>query len=85
MPRFLIVWLAVAWASLLVAPWYGLDSGVSPPALFAGKAWLLPLALPVLLATWAGFRRVRPRALVAAGAAGLGWLCAEGLLIIHRG
>ena len=85
MTRFLIVWLAVGWAGLLVVPWYGLDAGISPPALFAGNQWLLPLALPLLLATWASRGRTRPRALVAAGTAGLVWLAAEGLLIVHRG
>ena len=82
---FLVVWLAVGWAGLLVLPWYGLDSGVSPQALFAGRPWLLPLALPLLLAIWASFGRTRPRVLIAAGAAGLIWLVVEGLLIIHRG
>ncbi len=115
MPRFLVVWLVAGWTALLVLPWYGLDDGVSPPALFAGRAWLLPLALPLLLAIWASFgqarkspswpgltrpsTRQRPghdgekraghdareRTLVAAGAAGLIWLVAEGLLITHRG
>ena len=60
-------------------------SGISPPALFAGTPWLWPLALPLLLGLWASFGRTRPRALIAAGAAGLVWLAAEGLLIIHRG
>ena len=85
MPRSLLVWLASGWAGFVVLPWYGLDAGYSPPALFAGQAWLLPLALPLLLATWAAIGRFHPRALVAAGAAGLAWLAAEGLLIIHRG
>jgi iron(III) transport system permease protein len=85
MTRFLIVWLAIGWAGLLVIPWYGLDAGTSPPALFAGNRWLLPLALPLLLATWASRGRTRPRALVAAGTAGLVWLAAEGLLIGQHG
>jgi iron(III) transport system permease protein len=84
-PRFLLVWLAVGCAGLLLLPWYGLDDSISRPALFAGKPWLLPLALPLLFSVWASFGRGRPRVLIAAGVAGLVWLVAEGLLIIHRG
>ncbi len=78
LPRTLVLWQAVGWAGLLLLPWYGLDAGVSPPALLAGRLWLLPLALPLLLAIWR-------RALIAAASAGLVWLAAQGLLIIHRG
>jgi iron(III) transport system permease protein len=85
LPKFLIAWLAVGCAGLLLLPWYGLDDGVSPPALFAGSPWLLPLAAPLLFALWASFGRTRPRLLIAAGTAGLVWLVLEGLLIIHRG
>jgi iron(III) transport system permease protein len=84
-PRALLVWLTAGWAGLLIVPWYGLDGGISPPALFASRIWLLPLALPLLLATWAALAHRSPRLLVAAGAAGLVWLVGEGLLIIHRG
>ena len=84
-PRTLVVWLAAGWAGLLILPWYGLDDGISPPALFAGRPWLLPLALPLLLAVAASPGRVRPRLFVAAGTAGLMWQAAEGFLIIHRG
>jgi hypothetical protein len=59
LPRFLVVWLAVGWAALLVLPWYGLDDGLSPPALFAGRLWLLPLGLPLLLAIWTSFGQAR--------------------------
>ncbi len=59
MRRALPVWLTIAWAGLLVVPWYGLDEGNSPPALLAGRAWLWPLAAPLLLATWAAFGRAR--------------------------
>jgi iron(III) transport system permease protein len=83
--RVLLAWLTCGWASILIVPWYGLDEGVSPPALFAGRAWLLPLALPLLLATWSALGQVRPRALIVAGATGLVWLVLQGLLIIHRG
>ena len=85
MPRILIVWLAVGWAGILVLPWYGLDDGVSPPAVFAGNAWLLPLALPLLAAVWASIGRTHPRSLIAAGVAGLIWLIAEGMLIAQHG
>jgi iron(III) transport system permease protein len=84
-PRFLILWLAAGFAALLILPWYGLDDRLSPPALFAGTPWLWPLTLPLLLGLWASFGRIRPRILIAAGAAGLVWLATEGLLIIHRG
>ncbi len=85
MPRFLIVWLAAGAAGLLLLPWYGLDEGVSLPGLFAGNVWLWPLALPLLLAAWASFGRIRPSGLIVAGIGGLAWLVAQGLLIIHRG
>lgn len=78
--RLIVVWVAVAMAGLLVLPWYGLDDGTSPAALFAGVPWLWPLVLPLLVAPVA-----RPRALVVAGIAGIAWLAAEGLLIGHHG
>jgi iron(III) transport system permease protein len=85
LPRFLIGWLAIGFAGLLLLPWYGRDDGVSPPALFAGSPWLLPLALPLLLALSATFGSTKPRVLVVAGVAGLAWLTTEGFLVIHRG
>jgi iron(III) transport system permease protein len=85
LPRILIGWLVIGWAGLLVLPWYGLDNAVSPPAVFIGSAWLLPLALPLLVAVWASFGFTRPRALIAAGAAGLIWLIGQGLLIVQHG
>jgi iron(III) transport system permease protein len=84
-PPFLILWLAAGATALLILPWYGLEDRTSPPALFAGTPWLWPLMLPLLLGLWASLGRTRPRALIVAGAAGLVWLVAEGLLIIHRG
>ncbi|HET7882349.1 MAG TPA: iron ABC transporter permease [Acetobacteraceae bacterium] len=80
-PRIAATWLLAGAASLLLLPWYGLDDGVSPPALFAGASWLWPLALPLLF----GAIRPGPRALIAAGGAGLAWLVGQGMLIIHRG
>lgn len=85
LPRFLLCWLAIGFAGLVLLPWYGLDNGVSPPALFAGRPWLLPLILPLLLALSVSFGRTKPRVLIAAGVAGLVWLAAQALLIIHRG
>ncbi|HEX5305772.1 MAG TPA: iron ABC transporter permease, partial [Dyella sp.] len=85
MSRRLTFWLLVGWAGLLALPWYGADVGVSPaPALFAGRSWLWPLALALLLGIAAAVRR-SPRGLVAAGAAGLAWLGVEAFLITHHG
>src|ERR1700722_16142690 len=85
MRRALIVWLAIAWAGVLVVPWYGLDDGVSRPALLAGHAWLWPLAASLLVASCAALGRVRPRALAVAGAAGLAWLAIEAFAIGQHG
>ena len=85
MRRALPVWLAIAWAGLLVVPWYGLDDGVSPSAQLTGHVWLWPLVVPLLLATWAGLGRVRPRSLTIAGAAGLAWLAIEAFAIVQHG
>jgi iron(III) transport system permease protein len=85
LPRFLTGWLAIGLAGLVLLPWYGLDDGASRPALLAGKPWLLPLILPLLLALSWSFGRPKPRVLIAAGAAGLVWLAAQGLLIVHHG
>jgi iron(III) transport system permease protein len=60
LPRFLILWLAVGFAGLLLLPWYG--QGMSPPALFVGNSWLWPLVLPLLLTLPASFGRTKPRA-----------------------
>jgi iron(III) transport system permease protein len=84
LPRILVIWLTVGWAGLLVLPWYGLEDGVSPPALFARSPRLLTLALPLLAASW-GVSGARPHTLIAAGASGLVWLTAEGLLIGQHG
>jgi len=82
-------WLALAWAGLVVLPWYGLETplpillGLRPeaaPALFQGKAWLWPLMLPLLLAL-----RGRPAALAWGGGLGLAWLVLEGVAVGHRG
>jgi iron(III) transport system permease protein len=80
-----IVWLGIGWAGLLVVPWYGLDDGVSPPAILAGHAWLWLLAAPLLLASWAAIGRGRPRGLAVAAAAGLAWLAIEAFAIVQHG
>jgi iron(III) transport system permease protein len=85
MRRALPVWLVIGWAGFLVVPWYGLDDGVSPPAMLAGHAWLWPLVAPLLLASWAALGRTRAGALAVAGAAGLAWLAIEALAVMQYG
>ncbi|HSU06159.1 MAG TPA: iron ABC transporter permease [Acetobacteraceae bacterium] len=75
-----VTWVVVGWAALVVLPWYGTGA----PALFAGRVWLWPLAIALLLATAAVVAR-RPRLLIAASTGGLTWIALQGLLIIHRG
>ncbi|HJU26717.1 MAG TPA: iron ABC transporter permease, partial [Rhodanobacteraceae bacterium] len=69
----------------MLLPWYGLDEGISYPALFAHAPWLWPLVAPILLAALTSKRRSKPSILVAAGSAGLLWLAVQGLLILHHG
>ncbi|MBZ9810392.1 iron ABC transporter permease [Mesorhizobium sp. BR1-1-9] len=91
-------WLALAWASFIVLPWYKVEGGLlsfdwlarpaeAAPAILLslnGRLWLLPLILPLLLASWLVARRNLP-GLATAGAAGLAWLAIEGFSIIHSG
>ncbi|TPK27574.1 iron ABC transporter permease [Mesorhizobium sp. B2-2-3] len=91
-------WLALAWASFIVLPWYQVEGGLlsfdwlarpaeAAPAILLslnGRLWLLPLILPLLLASWLVARRNLP-GLATAGAAGLAWLAIEGFSIIHSG
>ncbi|WP_246675547.1 MULTISPECIES: iron ABC transporter permease [unclassified Mesorhizobium] len=91
-------WLALAWASFIVLPWYKVEGGLlsfdwlarpaeAAPAILLslnGQLWLLPLILPLLLASWLVARRNLP-GLAVAGAAGLAWLAVEGFSIIHSG
>ena len=91
-------WIVVAWASVLVLPWYKIESGwfafdwlahpadARPAMMLAwqGHPWLLPLLLAPLLATLLFFGR-RLRGIGAAGAFGLAWLVAEGFAVIHSG
>ena len=91
--RSLLAWLGVGWAAVLLLPWYGIDGvprGVPEiPAiahgLWGGRPWLLPLLVPLLLASWAAAGKPHPRSLVIAGAGGIAYLVTEGLLIIHHG
>ncbi len=88
--------LALAAASLLVLPWYGVEGGplawmrnptAAMPGLLQGlhgRAWLLALALPLIMAAFAIWRRA-PRLLVAAGLGALAWLIAEALAIGPHG
>ncbi len=93
MPRSLIGWLAVGWAGILLLPWYGLDADAAAvhatPALLQGvtegRPWLLPLALPLLAASWAAGAVRRSAVLIAAAAFGLAWLVVESGGIIHHG
>lgn len=96
--RSVALWLGLAWAGLLVLPWYLVeggylsfgwlaDPGSAAPAIVhgvSGRGWLLPLVLPLLLASWQVLRR-RFAGLALAGVLGLAWMVAEGLAIGHAG
>ncbi|ESY12941.1 iron ABC transporter permease [Mesorhizobium sp. C386A] len=87
-----------AWASFVLLPWYKVEGGflsfdwlaqpadATPAIILAlgGRPWLLPLVLPLLLASWLVGRN-NPKSLAVAGAAGLLWLAIEGFSIIHSG
>jgi iron(III) transport system permease protein len=91
-------WLVAAWLGFIVLPWYKVEGGffsldwlarpidAAPAALLSltGRPWLVPLILPLLLATWQLARR-NMRDMAVAGALGLLWLGAEGFSIIHSG
>ena len=83
------IWLLVAASGLALLPWYGLEAPVAAilawrpdaaPALFQGRLWLWPLAIPLLVAA-----RGKPSWLVWGGALGIVWLVLEGVVIGHRG
>lgn len=86
-------WLALFLASLLVAPWYGLEGGflsgqwvlAVPDGIYGDHPWLLGLLLPVLLAGLACAQDRKPRLMVAAGILGLAWLLLEASLIGGKG
>ncbi|ESX14501.1 iron ABC transporter permease [Mesorhizobium sp. LSJC264A00] len=87
-----------AWASFVLLPWYKVEGGflsfdwlaqpadATPAIILAlgGRPWLLPLVLPLLLASRLVARN-NPKSLAVAGAAGLLWLAIEGFSIIHSG
>ncbi|ESY26979.1 iron ABC transporter permease [Mesorhizobium sp. LNJC384A00] len=87
-----------AWASFVLLPWYKVEgrflsfdwlaqpADATPAIILAlgGRPWLLPLVLPLLLASWLVARN-KPKSLAIAGAAGLLWLAIEGFSIIHSG
>lgn len=105
MQRHLGLWLAAGWAAVLLLPWHIVEGWPAPwsvgtgdghgasallQGLFLGRAWLLPLAVPLLVALIGVLGRDaegRPKAgwLVAAGAGGLGWLVAESVFIAQPG
>ncbi|ESW81767.1 iron ABC transporter permease [Mesorhizobium sp. LSJC269B00] len=90
--------MMAAWASFVLLPWYKVEGGflsfewlaqpadATPAIMLAlgGRPWLLPLVLPLLLASWLVARN-NPKSLAVAGAAGLLWLAIEGFSIIHSG
>ncbi|ESZ73095.1 iron ABC transporter permease [Mesorhizobium sp. L103C105A0] len=90
--------MMAAWASFVLLPWYKVEGGflsfdwlaqpadATPAIILAlgGRPWLLPLVLPLLLASWLVARN-NPKSLAVAGAAGLLWLAIEGFSIIHSG
>ena len=83
-------WVIGFWASFLLVPWYGLESGLSAStlpavgeALWHGRAWLLVLLPPLLMASLAGSRRW-PRLMAAAGLSGLLLLALEAFLIAGK-
>lgn len=91
------IWISIAlgWASVLVLPWYGVEAGLlstwlnHPTAALPlishalSQPWLLPLILPLGIASW------RPKSgsgpLVLAGTAGLAWLAVEAWAIGAHG
>ncbi|MER9759942.1 iron ABC transporter permease [Mesorhizobium sp. M0138] len=96
--RSALAWVMAAWASFVLLPWYKVEGGflsfdwlaqptdATPAIILAlgGRPWLLPLVLPLLLASWLVARN-KPKSLAIAGAAGLLWLAIEGFSIIHSG
>nr|WP_050589750.1 MULTISPECIES: iron ABC transporter permease [unclassified Mesorhizobium] len=96
--RSALPWVMAAWASFVLLPWYKVEGGflsfdwlaqpadATPAIMLAlgGRPWLLPIILPLLLASWLVARN-NPKSLAVAGAAGLLWLAIEGFSIIHSG
>ncbi|MEO6927756.1 MAG: iron ABC transporter permease, partial [Casimicrobiaceae bacterium] len=96
--RDVAAWILVAWASLLLLPWYQVEGGLfsfdwlAHPAnarsaallAFDARPWLFPLALAPLIATWLYAQR-RMRGIGVAAALGIAWLLAEGFSITNAG
>ena len=95
--RAALAWLLLGCAGFVLLPWYKVEGGffsfdwfsrpaeAAPAMLLSGqRPWLLPLALPLLLAGWRLWQG-RLRGLGVAGGLGLAWLVAEGFSIIHSG
>ncbi|SMH39768.1 ABC transporter permease [Azospirillum agricola] len=93
------IWLALGWVGFALLPWFagsGTQPTLAPPApgpagsalidgLTSGRWWLLPVALPLLLAlavtALPSLRARQPAALLAGGAFGLAWVAAQGFAI----
>lgn len=92
-------WIALAWISFLLLPWYWLDFsrsvdlfGNARPGIFAalgGAWWLAPIVLPLAFATTAllpGLSRERQaNRLALGGALGLAYTLAQGFAVGLRG
>jgi iron(III) transport system permease protein len=99
MTRLARLWLAFGWIGFAVLPWYLVSSLTGYPfgqagsglaLALAGRApWLLPLAIPLALATLPlalkSPRETSGRRLVLAGTLGLLWVTLEGFAIGHKG
>lgn len=92
-------WIALAWASFVLLPWYWVDFGRSIDlfgnarsgllATLGGAWWLAPIAFPLILATVGWLAREKREAsanrLIAAGAGGLALMLLQGFAIGLRG
>jgi iron(III) transport system permease protein len=95
LPRATLIWVALGWIGYAVLPWYGFDGASFNPfsgpgasglaAGLSGRWWLLPPALPLMMAAWAAVPARSGEAggwlLVAAGLAGLALVLLQGFAI----
>jgi iron(III) transport system permease protein len=101
MRRSALIWLALAWAGFAILPWHISSggswlgwligyTGAGPASalglsLFGGAWWLLPIALPLLIATaplaLPSARERKSRVLIFAGLAGLALIVAQGFAV----